>query len=256
MERSKPAWRIADGSWCHPMVEAERRNDTSRLADVPFHRMEPIAAVGDLGDAETFAGCQQVVQSLWQQCSERYLERIGRYVEAATTRRTGMKINSIAADADGVRERRSAIGPQTCCNTDVSFQHHELSSDPTALPHVRRCSQAILCTKHLRTQPQSGISGSAIWSRCSRLHPVDETERQLTRPPKGLRPLRGRHADQWREPVVDLRPIENSDIADLVGVMSAIPNPTKVHRSCSPCWANRGRLNGRPVSGSGVVQPS
>ena len=99
-----------------------------------------------------------------------------------------MKINSIAADADGVRERRSAISARTCFNTDVSFQHGELGSDPTALPHVRRGSQAVLCTKHLRTQPQSGISGSAIWSRRRCLHPVEETERQLTRPPKGNPP--------------------------------------------------------------------
>jgi hypothetical protein len=129
MELSKRAWGIADGSWCHPMVEAKRCNGTSRLADVPFHGMESIAAVGDLGDAETFARRQQVVQSLWQQCSERDLERISRDVEVAMTGRTGMKINSVAADADAVRERRSAISARTCFNTDVSFQHGELSSD-------------------------------------------------------------------------------------------------------------------------------
>ena len=42
--------------WAHSMADAERGQGASGLADVPFHRVEPVAAIGDMGDTQTFAG--------------------------------------------------------------------------------------------------------------------------------------------------------------------------------------------------------
>ena len=41
--------------------QAERRQQPGRLADVPLHRVQAVAAVGDVGDAQVLAGRQQVL---------------------------------------------------------------------------------------------------------------------------------------------------------------------------------------------------
>ena len=46
------------------MLKAECGQCAGRLTDVPFHRMQPVAAIGDMGDTQALASCQQVVQSL------------------------------------------------------------------------------------------------------------------------------------------------------------------------------------------------
>ena len=123
----------------HTVAEAERGQDTSRLADVPFHRMEPVAAIGDMGDAQALSGGEQVVQPPRKQCAQRDLKRIGRDVKVTASRRTGVKIDSIAADADGVRKSLGAIRAWLSgLHTYVSFQDCELSRDSAAFPHVRR----------------------------------------------------------------------------------------------------------------------
>ena len=58
---------VPHAPWTDPMIKAERCQAPSRLADVPFHRVEPVAAIGDMGDAEAFACCQKVVHSLREQ---------------------------------------------------------------------------------------------------------------------------------------------------------------------------------------------
>jgi hypothetical protein len=48
-------------------LRAECGQVTGRLADVPFHGMEPETAIGDMSDAQTLAGRQQVLHSLREQ---------------------------------------------------------------------------------------------------------------------------------------------------------------------------------------------
>ena len=69
------------------MVEAERGQCAGGLTDVPFHRMQPVTAVGDVGDAEALTGRQHVVQPLRKQRPQRDLERVGRDVEIPPTGR-------------------------------------------------------------------------------------------------------------------------------------------------------------------------
>ena len=72
------------------MADAERGQGASGLADVPFHRVEPVAAIGDMGDAQAFAGRQQVLQSLREQCAQWDLKRIGRDVKVSASCCAGM----------------------------------------------------------------------------------------------------------------------------------------------------------------------
>ena len=62
---------IAHGSRARPTVEAVRRKRSGRLADVPFHRVKPVAAIGDVSDTQTLAGCEQILQPLRQQGAKR-----------------------------------------------------------------------------------------------------------------------------------------------------------------------------------------
>lgn len=129
------AYRAGD----HAMAEAERGQGTSGLADVPFHRVEPVAAIGDVSHAQALPGSQQVVQPARKQCAQRDLKRIGRDVKVTASLRTGVKIDSVAADADGVRKSLGAISAWTGLHTYMGFQDRELSRDPAAFPDVRGC---------------------------------------------------------------------------------------------------------------------
>ena len=67
--RRRAAW------W--PCVQAVRGERAGDLADVPLDRVQPVAAVGDVGGADVLAGRQQVRHPARQQRAERDLERAG-----------------------------------------------------------------------------------------------------------------------------------------------------------------------------------
>ena len=76
--------------WTHSMPDAERGQCAGGLADVPFHRVEPVAAIGDMSDTQTFAGREQVAQSLREQGAQWDLKRIGRYIKVSASCCAGM----------------------------------------------------------------------------------------------------------------------------------------------------------------------
>ena len=140
--RSRPS-RVAPGSRpgasrpCAPAAgallrEAERGQRAGRLADVPLDRVQPVAAVGDVRDAEVLARRQQVLDAPRDQGAERDLERQRADVDVVVAAAAGVQVDAVAADADRVGERLrgelAALLPSafarasvpTCCSSTVN----------------------------------------------------------------------------------------------------------------------------------------
>ena len=177
LEIGKYGWVAAYAPGINPTADAECGQGTGRLADVPFHGMEPVTAIGDMSDAQTLAGRQQVLHSLREQRAQWDLKWIGRDVKVSASCGAGMEVYPVTPDADRVGEGLCAIGARTSLYPDVRFQDGELGDDPAAFPNIRGRRQAVRSTKHFRTEPQPGISHSAVRTRCICLQPVDEAER-------------------------------------------------------------------------------
>jgi hypothetical protein len=55
-------------------VQTKRGQYPDRFADVPFHRMQAVAAVRDVRNTEILASWQEVFDSAWDERTERDLE--------------------------------------------------------------------------------------------------------------------------------------------------------------------------------------
>src|SRR6185312_10890285 len=105
---------------------------------VPFHRMHPKRPVRDMGDAEVLAPRQQVLDSDGNHGAERYLKRPAPKIEITGAADARMKIDPIAADADGIGEELGAVRSQGVGN--VLLEHGELGLNTTPGPYVRSLS--------------------------------------------------------------------------------------------------------------------
>ena len=45
--------------------DAKRAQRARRFADIPFHGVQSVATIGDVSDAQVFAGGQEIFDSLW-----------------------------------------------------------------------------------------------------------------------------------------------------------------------------------------------
>ena len=102
--------------------------------------------------------------------------------ETGTSRCRGSRVlrcwdagHSVVAAADSVRKCLGAIRALTSLHPDMSFQDGELSLNPAAFAHVRARRQAVVGSKHFRTQPHPRIPRSTIWAGRIGLQPMHET---------------------------------------------------------------------------------
>ena len=112
------------------LLEAERRERPGGLADGPLDRMEPVAAVGDVGRPQVLARRQEVLDPARDQGTERDLERQRADVDVVIAAGAGMQVDPIAADADAVGERLGLdvlrfkacrrLSVPTCCSRTVN----------------------------------------------------------------------------------------------------------------------------------------
>ena len=104
--------------------------------------------------------------------------------------------------------------PWRCCYADMLFQHNELRQDAPRLAHIDIFRHAVARADYIGTQAQTGIPVAfAIGAGRFGLHPVEHGEAQLLAFTQGFLFCLFRHAQQRLEPVVDLGPVDQRDIA-------------------------------------------
>jgi hypothetical protein len=109
-------------------LQAVGGQQARRLADVPLHRVQPVTAVGDVGDAQVLAGRQEVAHAHRQEGAQGDAEGQGVDVDVVVVGGGGVQVDPVATDADAVEEglpspaapraMPRAVAP-TCCSVTV-----------------------------------------------------------------------------------------------------------------------------------------
>ena len=185
------------------VVQAERRERAGGLADGPLDRVEPIAAVGDVGHAQVLAGGQQVLDPPRDQGAERDLERQRADVDVVVAAGAGVQVDPVAADADAVGERLGRRRPRvpsalrrasvpTCCSSTVNSAW--IRRDSRMYGAFARPSVG---ADQVGPQPQALPAGAAVGPGALGLQPVEQRQAQLlgprdvpARPRSGVTPTR------------------------------------------------------------------
>ena len=135
-----------------------------------------------------------------------------------------MQVDAVAADADRVRKhfRREFAGLlaeflRAGLGADVVLGHREHRLDSAALPDVRGHREAVVRAHDLRTQLQPLPPSLAVRPRRVGLHPVKQRKTEILGPLQV--PFGGFAvvAVDVAEPVIVLRPVHETDIADAAG---------------------------------------
>jgi len=93
---------IADLAWVSLLLQSEDRKQAHRLSNIPFHRVQPVTAVGDVGDSQILATGQEVLNPLRNESPERNLKGQGSDIDVVVSTRTRMQVDAIATDSNGV----------------------------------------------------------------------------------------------------------------------------------------------------------
>ena len=95
---------IPDRPRCGVPLQAECCQYPGDFADVPFDRVDPERAIGDVGDAKVLSAWQQVLDPHGDHRAERDLEWPAAEIEVAGSADPGMQVDPVAADPHRVAE--------------------------------------------------------------------------------------------------------------------------------------------------------
>src|SRR4051812_10516337 len=98
------------------------REGPSYLADVPLDRVQAVAAVRKVRDADVLGSWQQILDPHREQGAERYLKRITADVNVCSRGGAGVQVDAVGADADAVVELRGAVEAVSLFDADVLFK--------------------------------------------------------------------------------------------------------------------------------------
>ena len=209
-------------------LETEHRQKPRRLTDVPFHWVHTKRPVRDMGNAEVLTARQQVLDPDGNHGAERDLKRPAPKIKVTGAADARMKIDPLAADADGIVEVLGAIWSQGV--GDVLLEHGELGPDTAGGPHVRRLSESIWSSSdHVAAKPQARIANPAVGPRRLCLKPVQQTQAELARGFEIAGPLSRISTQNRAEPVVVLGPVDDGHVAAREARLEVAPveNPAK-----------------------------
>src|SRR5689334_10420737 len=115
-------------------VDAERREESRSLADVPFDWMNAERSVGNVRDAEILSARQQVLDPHRNEGPERNLERPAAEIQRTGAADAGMEVDPVAADPDRVLEQLRPVWSQGM--GDVLLEHGEFGAQAPRFPDV------------------------------------------------------------------------------------------------------------------------
>src|SRR5690606_11107760 len=75
--------------------QAEGGQGTGRFADVPFDRVQAVAAVGDVRGADVLAAGDEIFDPLRQERTERNLKRQSGHVDVVVTSGAGVQVERV-----------------------------------------------------------------------------------------------------------------------------------------------------------------
>src|SRR5690606_28314999 len=124
--------------------EAEVGERAGGFADIPFDRVEAVAAVGDVGRAEVFGGGEEVFHAFGNQRAEGNFERKGADVDVVVAAAGRMEVGPVAADADRIVESGGGDGifgqsgfGHAGFGANVLFENGEFGLDAAGFADVR-----------------------------------------------------------------------------------------------------------------------
>src|SRR5699024_8664344 len=167
------------GMWRRGPCEAVGGEVTGSLADVPLHRMESIASIGDVSSTDVLVRSHEVAHPARNKRAEWNLKRSGRHVNIAVPSGGGVQVNAIHPHSDRVRIPGGA-SVTTNRVGDVVLGDGGYCSDAAGLSVIDRLGQSVCRTHHVRSQPQTGKSGTSVFARSLGLHPVQHREAELS----------------------------------------------------------------------------
>src|SRR5215831_20989726 len=144
-----------DGGGIASGLEGMRGEDARRLADVPLHWMQPVAAVGDVSGAEVLGAREKVPHPHRDQRAHGNLERTRAARDADVVRPGVVDVDWVEAHSDRVlevrRERAALI-----IGRYLLLEYGLASPEPPALAYVRVLAQAIHRREDVGTGPELG----------------------------------------------------------------------------------------------------
>src|SRR5262249_9008920 len=190
--------------------------DACRLTNVPLHRMQPVAAVGDVRSAEILGAREEVSQPHRDQRAHANLERTRAARDADIVRPGVVDVDRIETHPDRILEvgrARAAL----VIGRYLLLEYGLASPEPPALAYVRVLAQGINCREDVGTGPELGKPRRPAGSRRLRLQPVEEAEAHPLGVLERLRLLARRPVEDTPVAVVVAGPVEHAEIARVAG---------------------------------------
>src|SRR5215211_7576300 len=175
--------------------------------------MQPVATVGNVGSPQVLAGRQQVPDANRDQGAERDLKGPAAHIHVVASCGAGMQIYAVGADAHAVVEVLGSPRPASRLDSHVLLQHRERGPDAAALANVDMPGEAIAGTDDVGPKTQASVPCATIEPGRLGLHPVQHRETELPRASQMFVSLRFSDAYERAEPVVNLRPVDQDDVA-------------------------------------------
>ncbi len=184
------------------------------FADVPFDGMESVAAVGDVGGADVFAGGEEVFHPHGDEGAERDLKGEGMNIDVVVAFAGGVEIDAVVAYADAVCEWTGTIRTgRKVGGGNVLFADGGEGLDAARFANVGGHGKAVVGAEEVGAESQARPAAAAIGTGGLGLQPVKDGEAELLGFGVELGAPGGIGGDEIAAEVIDHGPINHDEVA-------------------------------------------